>query len=82
MPLNIKVTQEFEAIIIQINGVMHLWLDRKKLCAVNSWVMLGRRQWFIEYTMENATFTTDYNDRDKWEEILKQLEIVLLEKTS
>lgn len=77
-PNKIEVTQEFEAIVIRINGALHLWLDRKNLRAINSWIMLGRRQWFIEYVMDGATFTTDYNVREKWEEILRQLEAVLL----
>lgn len=74
----IEVTSEFEAIAIRIGGVLHLWIERPKLLAVSSWVMSGRKQFFIEFVMEGGTVTTDYDTREKWETILNQLQAVLL----
>lgn len=78
MPSKIEVTPEFEAIAIRLNGVLHLWLDRKKLLGLQSWIMLGRRQYFIEFIMDGGNLTVDYDTREKWEAILKQIEPLLL----
>lgn len=75
--MQIEVTPEFEGIAIRIGGILHLWLDRRKLLGVTSWVMTGRRQFFIEFMMVGGSITTDYDTREKWETILKQLETVL-----
>lgn len=74
----IEVTPEFESIAIRIGGVLHLWFDRSKLLGVQSWVKTGRRQFFIELTMEGGVITSDYDTQEKWETILSQLQAVLL----
>lgn len=74
---NIEVVPEFEAIIVRIGGVMHLWFERPKLLGVQSWVMVGKRQFFIELVMDGGSITTDYDSREKWEAILRGLESVL-----
>jgi hypothetical protein len=76
--VEIEVTPEFEAIVIRIGGIMHLWIDRTKLLGVQSWVKTGRRQFFIEFAMESGCITSDYDTREKWEAILSQLQSVLL----
>lgn len=75
--MQIEVTPEFEAIAIRIGGVLHLWIDRTKLLGIGSWVMTGRKQFFIEFVMEGGTVTTDYDTREKWETILNGVEAVL-----
>lgn len=77
-PMMIDVSPEFEGIAIRIGGVLHLWLDRTKLLGVTSWVMTGRRQFFIEFVMVGGTITTDYDTREKWETILRGLEAAVL----
>lgn len=72
----IEVTPEFEAIAVRLNGVLHLWLQTPVL-AVQSWIMRGRRQYFIEFTLVGGTVTTDYDTREKWEAILRGLQNVL-----
>lgn len=74
----IEVTAEFEAVVVRIGGVLHIWLDRRKLLGISSWVMTGRRQYFIEFIMDGNTITTDYDSQEKWESILNQVESVLL----
>lgn len=76
--MKIEVTPEFESIAIRIEGVLHLWIDRRKLLGVQSWVKTGRRQFFIEFGMEGGNITSDYDTREKWETILKGVEAVLL----
>lgn len=78
--MQIEVTPEFEGIAIRIGGVLHLYLDRKKFLAVHSWIMDGRKQFIIEYVMEGGSFISDYDARDKWEEILSGLDNVLAKK--
>jgi hypothetical protein len=76
----IEVTPEFEGIAIRIGGTLHLWLDRTKLLAVNSWIMDGRKQYVIEYVMKGGSFTADYDTREKWETILGKLDDALAKK--
>jgi len=76
----IEVTPEFEAIAIRIGGVLHAWIDRKRLLGVTSWIMDGRKQFFIEFVMEGHSFTVDYDTREKWEAILAKLDDVLAKK--
>lgn len=76
----IEVTPEFEAIAIRIGGVLHLWIDRTKLLGVQSWIMDGRKQFFIEYLMEGGSFTADYDTREKWETILSKLDDALAKR--
>lgn len=80
MTPTIEVTPEFEAVAIRIGGVLHLWLDRKKLLGVTSWIMDGRKQFCIEYIMEGGSVTADYDTREKWETILAKLDDVLAKK--
>lgn len=75
--IDIEVTPEFEAVAIRIGGTLHLWLDRTKFLALNSWIMDGRKQFVIEYVMEGGSFTVDYDTREKWEMILHKLDAVL-----
>lgn len=77
MTPTIEVTPEFEAIVIRIGGIMHLWVDRTKLLGIQSWVMSGRRQFVIEFAMDGGTITTDYDTREKWEAILNGLHVLL-----
>lgn len=76
--MQIEVTPEFEGIAIRIGGVLHLYLERKKFLAINSWIMDGRKQFVIEYIMEGGSFIADYDSREKWEEILSGLDNVLV----
>lgn len=75
--MKIEVAPEFESIVIRIGGVLHLWIDRQRLLAVQSWVKTGRRQFFIEFVMEGGTVTSDYDSIAKWEAILAGMESVL-----
>ena len=75
---SIEVTPEFESVAIRIGGVLHLWFDRTKLLGVQSWVKTGRRQFFIELTMDGGVITSDYDTEEKWKAILSQLQSVLL----
>lgn len=79
MTPSIEVAPEFEAIVVRIGGVLHLWIDRTKLLGVQSWVKVGKRQFYIEFSMEGgATILADYDTREKWETILSGLQSVLL----
>lgn len=73
----IEVTPEFEGIAIRINGVLHLWFDQTKLLGITSWIMDGRKQFFIEFAMAGGSITVDYDSREKWETILARLDTLL-----
>lgn len=61
---------------IHIDGLLHLCVMHDEL-AVHSWIIKGG-DYFIQYTQKNGTVvTTDYDDRSKFEAILKQLDKIL-----
>lgn len=73
----IEVTPEFEGIAIRIGGTLHLWLDQTKLLGVTSWIMDGRKQFFIEFVMVGGSISVDYDSREKWETVLSRLDSIL-----
>lgn len=73
------VTVEFdpEAIKIKFGGVLHLWLDRPTLVGVQSW-QTGERRYAIKYYFRGADpVLSEYDDVDKWREILSRLDEVV-----
>lgn len=74
---DIKVTVQFDAIRVHINGVLHLQLARSKLLGVQSWVMRESTKFCIEFTMVGGVIVCDYDDVGKWRSILEQLDRML-----
>lgn len=77
--LKIKPTVElkYNRIVIKFNGLLHVTFKRSNLISIQSWRQ-GENNYYIEYLFnEGNPLLTDYDSKEKWEEILKELEKVL-----
>ncbi len=66
-----------KSIKIYIDGLLHLSIKQSELLSIQSWVNGNgeNRQYHIMYTLKNGVeVESDYNDRIKWESILKLLD--------
>jgi hypothetical protein len=74
--MEIEVRPTFDRIAVLINGIPHLSLDREKLVGFQSWKENTR--YTIEWTFsEGAVIITEYDDKDKWSAILKEVDVIL-----
>lgn len=56
---------------ILIDGVPHLSFNRKKLVGFQSWIIGEEHQiYYIEFYFKNREILTEYDNKDKWEQIL------------
>jgi len=61
---------------IYIDGLLHLSFYKNRLSGVQSWYH-GPDFYAIELTLSDAVITTEYDSREKWEQILRELDQVL-----
>jgi hypothetical protein len=76
----VEVLAEFEAIVVRINGLLAIYLERHRLRAIQSWIMDSGKQFFIQFHMSDGDFTVDYHSEELWKEILRGLDNVLIAK--
>jgi len=70
----ITVDTAYDAIIVKINGIMHLKVQRSRLLGIQSW-MFGDQNCTIELTMEKEDkIVAEYDDMEMWKAILAGLE--------
>lgn len=63
----------FEITKIYFNDTLHLAFSRREVIGLQSWTFTG--VFSIELTFRNgATITTEYDDVDKWKQILQLIE--------
>lgn len=70
---NMRVETRFGRIVIYFGDTLHVSIARDKLLGVQSW-RLDDRNYRIEYTMDGGAILSEYDDRAKWEFVLKGLE--------
>lgn len=73
--VEVKIVDSY--INIYIGDIIHLCIDRNKLIGFQSWIDTTKDYYcnfFIEYYTNDKNIITEYNDKNKWEEILKQLD--------
>jgi hypothetical protein len=71
-----EIIVSYESIKIRFGGLLHLHLQRP-VYAVQSWVQERQAKFTIQYTTGGGDVTSEYDDREKWEAILSQLDKVL-----
>jgi len=71
-----EVIVNYESIKIRFGGVLHLHLQRP-VYSVQSWVQERQAKFTIQYTTAGGDVTSEYDNREKWESILSQLDKVL-----
>lgn len=78
MGSNVEVRASFSVLVIYINGLAHLRLDRTQLLGFQSWFTLADRSWTIEFYMrEGEPIKLVHDDHARWEAILRKLDEVL-----
>ena len=71
----IKVTTNFYSLKITIDGFVHLKLKMKDIYGYQSWSD-RKDNCSIQYYCKYGNVTCEYQDREVWKEILKQLETI------
>lgn len=69
----IEIEVTFTRIRIKINGVIHLSLPQGDII-VQSWLIPNKSYYAIEYYMGDSVVLCEYDNREIWECILKELE--------
>lgn len=76
--MKIEVEVSHYNIVVRINGVTHLRLERRHYLGHQSWLDGNDRNKFvIEYTLVGGQITCDYDSREKWVTILDGLDRAL-----
>ena len=68
--INVKV--ELPSIVITIDGLLHLSLERKDLYGIQSY-RNGQGSYIIEYYTKSGNILTEYEDSIMWIAILTEL---------
>lgn len=71
-----EVVVSYESIKIRFGGLLHLHLQRP-IYAVQSWVQERQAKFTIQYTTAGGEVTSEYDNREKWEAILSQIDKIL-----
>ena len=73
--IKITVQTNFTSVKIYFNDILHLCFDRSKLVGLQSWVE-GKDvyRYRIEYTFDDNVILTEYDDKEKFNTILKEMD--------
>lgn len=69
----IKVENTFSRIRIKINGIIHVSLPQGDI-KVQTWLAPQKSYYAIEYYTSDGEVLCEYDTREIWEKILKELE--------
>ena len=73
MEYDIKIKDN--AIKIYFNGYIHVAIKQKDIKGFQSWIMGDEnKKYCIEFYIDKVSILTEYDERDKWETILKLLD--------
>lgn len=64
------------SIKIYINEILHIHYIRDKFVSLQSWQYEDENLFYIEITLLDGVMTTDYDKREMWINILKELDKV------
>ena len=71
----VKVSTNFYSLMITIDGYTHLKLRMKDIYGYQSWSDRENNN-TIQYYCKHGNVTCEYQDKEVWKEILKQLESI------
>jgi len=71
----IKVTTNFYSLKVTIDGFVHLKVKMKDIYGYQSWSD-RKDNCSIQYYCRYGNITCEYQDKEVWKEILKQLEFI------
>lgn len=76
MAINVRVEQSFYAIKVYIDNIIHLYIRRTQLIGFQAW-RDNKTCLKIEFTLRDGTILTEYDDIEKFTQILNALDNVL-----
>lgn len=77
--MKIEVTSTEREVFIRFNGITHFRVDRRELIGLQSWVV-NRGRVVPTFAVQIYTraagqeITLEYDNKEKWEEVLRQLD--------
>lgn len=71
----VKVTTNFYSLTITIDDYTHLKVKMKDIYGYQAWSNRKDNN-VIQYYCENGNIICEYEDKEVWKEILKQLELI------
>jgi len=79
--IEISISRTPERFIVKIDGLVHFLIEGK-VVGFQSWIEAGNQETFmIEYYLEGSVLPPcKYDRRDKWEKLLKQLELTFIKQ--
>jgi len=69
--VNIQVKVEYDRLKVYINDLLHLHINTKGGLHIQGWV--DNNLYMIEYTSPAGRVKSEYEKKEIWEEILKQI---------
>lgn len=71
----IKVEVTYYTVGIYINDLLHVRFNRKNYIGLQSWIDGdSQKKYSIEFHFTGHSFYTDYDNKEIWSEILKELD--------
>lgn len=74
--MTVRHTIQSGMVKIYISDLLHLSFYKNQLCGIQSWYH-GPNFYVIEITLRDGVIVTEYDTREKWESILRELDAVL-----
>jgi hypothetical protein len=71
----IRVETDFYSLSIYINDRLHLKINLKQIIAIQSWIN-RKNKYIIEYSTKDQDIRSEYQHKEDWQEILKQLSLI------
>jgi hypothetical protein len=68
----IEIEQSIESLKIKFNGLVFVCIKRDALIGFQSW--RENSKYCIEFTCADANILTEYDNRELWERVLKELD--------
>jgi hypothetical protein len=74
-----KITSkaDSEDIRIYFDNILHLKFPRNKNLILQSWIQNNTKLYYIQIDIENQTVKIEYENKQTWKEVLKQLDTVV-----
>lgn len=76
--MKVEIKFEFNLMKIYFNDSLFLFLKRDELIGIHSWKD-GTSKYCIEFCMKTTSILTEYDKKEKWENILQELDKCSLE---
>lgn len=73
----VEVTRSFYGYRVKLNGSLHLYIPAGGDMSLESWVDNSSSRFYIEFKAGDITTRSEYESKETWLEILKQMDGLL-----